>query len=75
MKEMIALASPPAGFTLDPIKHDRLPTEDKLRAMPALQPIRLALSLDDMVSATSGQRVLQAKGGLHLKFAKPKLGT
>lgn len=75
MKEMIALASPPAGFTLDPASHDRLPAEDKLRSMPAVQPIRLSLSLDDVTPPGSTQRVLQIKSGLQHKFKKLKDGV
>jgi hypothetical protein len=75
MKEIIALASPPGGFTLDPANHDRLPTEDRLRPMPALTPIRLSMSLDEIVKPNSSQRVLQAKGGLHHKFKAAKVNA
>lgn len=75
MKTMIALAGPPAGYALDPANHDRLPGEDKLRAMPALTPLQISLSLEDITKSGSNQRVLQIKSGLQHKFKKPKIGV
>lgn len=72
MLEMMALASPPNGFSLDPAKHEGLPAQDRLSAMPVFTPLRLTVSLDDITKVKSGHRVLSVKGGLHHKFKQPK---
>jgi hypothetical protein len=68
MKEMIALASPPDGYTLDPARHDRIPKEDQLRPMPVFTPIRLSMALESIAKPGASQRVLKTKGGLQHKF-------
>jgi hypothetical protein len=74
MKKMIAIASPPNGFALDPANNEGLPSDEKLQPMPVLYPLRLAVSLDEITKAKSG-RVLSVKGGLQLKFEHPKAAT
>lgn len=68
MNEMIALASPPDGFTLDPAKHDGLKVEQKLKPLPVFSPFKLSMSLEDIASPKGGQRVLTAMSGLQHKF-------
>ena len=72
---MIALASPPNGYALDPATNVGLPAEDKLRPMPVFYPLRLSVSLDEITKVKTVQRVLSIKGGLQLKFEHPKAAT
>ena len=68
MDQTIALASPPGGFTLDPIRNEKLCAPEALRPFPAVVPVVLGLSLEEITKAGSAKRVLQAKGGLDHKF-------
>lgn len=72
MDKSIALASPPEGFTLDPVAVGDIPKEDQLRAPCASAPIVIGISLDDVLMDGVAKRVLQAKGGLEQRFNPPK---
>jgi hypothetical protein len=73
MKEKIALASPPAGFAMDPIKNQKAAAPEPMKPFPAATPVVIGVSLDDLIKGLPSKRVLQAKGGLDHRFNPAKV--
>lgn len=69
MDTLIALACPPHGHAIDPAPKGAVPNEESLKHFQVIEPIRIGLSLSEIVGNGANNRVVRAKGGLDQKFA------
>lgn len=71
MVNTIAVASPPEGFAFDPAPPGRILQEERLQPLPAVTPVSIGVTLEDIIKIGMSPRVLRAKCCLEQRNATP----